>query len=181
MDLATGKQGLNADGQRGKLRNLRRKQARRPGPQLDHPAIPSGFADQNIRSRYSPAYYCLYGIERWPAYRHRVLGQHDWYRIGCEYLVGSQQTDGSWQAPRGALDLDRWPLVATSFSLLFKLQGPHAVLLTKLAHNEGDDWNNNATTCEISSNTRARLFKRNRWPGKCSMCVRNPPRPTRAG
>jgi hypothetical protein len=84
-------------------------------------------------------FYSLYGIERAGRLSgQRFLGPYDWYRIGCEYLVGSQQADGSWQGH----GRDGPPVVATSFALLFLSKGRTPVLISKLAHGPGDDWNN---------------------------------------
>jgi hypothetical protein len=85
-------------------------------------------------------FYNLYGIERAGRLSgQRFLGRHDWYREGCEYLVGKQLEDGSWSegTARGA-----WPVVATSFSLLFLSKGRTPVLISKIVHDPGDDWNN---------------------------------------
>ncbi len=92
------------------------------------------------------AFYNLYGIERAGRLSGlRFLGGHDWYREGCQYLVGEQRDDGSWKA-QGAWD--KWPVVSTSFALLFLSKGRTPVLVSKLVHGafprqEADaDWNN---------------------------------------
>jgi hypothetical protein len=99
-------------------------------------------------------YYNLYGIERVGRLSGlRFLGSHDWYREGCELLAGDpkapqnkdkellpQAADGSWPA-KGAR-FDQWPLVNTSFALLFLSKGRTPVLISKLVHGPGDDWNN---------------------------------------
>src|SRR5262249_17672064 len=55
-------------------------------------------------------------------------------RIGCEYLVKTQQENGSWTSnPR---NFDHWPPVATSLSLLFLSKGRTPVLVSKLAHGD---------------------------------------------
>jgi hypothetical protein len=85
-------------------------------------------------------YYNLYGIERAGRLSgQRFLGRHDWYREGCEYLVGRQQEDGAWSegTARGA-----WPVVCTSFALLFLSKGRTPVLISKVVHDPGHDWNN---------------------------------------
>jgi Domain of unknown function (DUF4159) len=92
-------------------------------------------------------FYCLYGIERAGRLSgRRFLGGNDWYRIGCEYLVRKQESnDGSWEGGNGfGADLDRAPIVATSFSLLFLSKGRTPVLLTKLAYGArgSEGWNN---------------------------------------
>jgi hypothetical protein len=87
-------------------------------------------------------YYNLYGIERagrlsgW-----RFLGRYDWYRMGCKFLVEQQKKteDGSW--PQGVY-FDQWPVINTSFALLFLSKGQTPVLISKIAHGPGSDWNN---------------------------------------
>lgn len=87
-------------------------------------------------------FYCLYGIERTGRLTgQRFFGGHDWYEIGCNYLVATQnKTDGYW---RGGSQ-DGFPILATSFALLFLAKGRTPVLLTKLAYGPPDyqGWNN---------------------------------------
>ena len=101
-------------------------------------AFPNDVQASRDRRQFPNGFYCLYGIER----AGRLTGQRflfdsnrggkDWYRIGCEYLVATQLQNGSWE---GRLDdLDRWPVVATSFALLFLSKGRTPVLISKLAH-----------------------------------------------
>jgi hypothetical protein len=85
-------------------------------------------------------FYNIYGIERTGRLSgQRFLGEFDWYRIGCEWLVGKQKEDGSWHqnTPR-----DGWPIVSSSFALLFLSKGRTPVLISKLVHGPGEDWNN---------------------------------------
>jgi hypothetical protein len=91
-------------------------------------------------------FYNLYGIERAGRLSgQRFFGRHDWYREGCVYLVARQHDNGSWSA---AGFYDQWPVVSTSFSLLFLSKGRTPVLISKLVHGpwprqEADtDWNN---------------------------------------
>lgn len=85
--------------------------------------------------------YSIYGIERAGRLSGlRFFGEHDWYREGCEYLVRTQNPDnGSWRdkSARGNSNI-----VCTSFSLLFLSKGRTPVLVSKLVHGPGDDWNN---------------------------------------
>jgi hypothetical protein len=86
------------------------------------------------------AFYNLYGIERAGRLSgQRFLGRHDWYREGCEYLVRTQKDDGSWHERNHR---DNWPVISTSFALLFLSKGRTAVLISKLVHGPGEDWNN---------------------------------------
>ncbi len=93
----------------------------------------------NVKSNEN-TYYNLYGIERAGRLSgQRFFGEHDWYREGCEFLVSAQKEDGSWQEPnnRGG-----WPVISTSFALLFLSKGRTPILISKLAHGPGEDWNN---------------------------------------
>lgn len=92
-------------------------------------------------------FYHLYGLERAGRLSGlRYFGNHDWYREGCLFLVERQnKADGSWQMSGG---WDNWPVVSTSFALLFLSKGRTPVLMSKLVHGpfprvESDtDWNN---------------------------------------
>ncbi|HMF14389.1 MAG TPA: DUF4159 domain-containing protein, partial [Gemmataceae bacterium] len=84
----------------------------------------------------------LYGLERAGRFSgRRFFGGHDWYRVGCRYLVGAQnKEDGSWRGGLGEANT----IVTTSFALLFLSKGKAPVLVTKLAYGPSDseDWNN---------------------------------------
>ena len=74
----------------------------------------------------------------------RFMGEHDWYRAGCEFLtkasgLGMQHEDGSWWADGHH---DKWPVISTSFAPLFLSKGRTPVLVSKLVHGPGGDWNN---------------------------------------
>jgi hypothetical protein len=105
-------------------------------------------------------FYYLYGVERAGRLSgQRFFGRHDWYRVGCEYLVKEQDSDGSW---RGR-SIDGLPVLATSFSLLFLSKGRTPVLISKLAHGptDDDDWNNDRNDARNLVEFASReLFKR---------------------
>jgi hypothetical protein len=84
--------------------------------------------------------YYLYGIERVGRLTaRRFIGGHDWYREGADLLVRQQdQLSGYWKG-RGHAEDD--PLVATPLALLFLSKGRWPVLLAKLKHGPGEDWN----------------------------------------
>jgi hypothetical protein len=84
-------------------------------------------------------YYYLYGLERAGRLTgQRFFGGHDWYREGAEALVREQnQFNGGWQSGG-----DSSPVVSTSFALLFLSKGRAPVLINKLRHGPGADWNN---------------------------------------
>lgn len=91
------------------------------------------------RGLYSATYYNMYGIERVGRLTgQRFLGDHDWYREGCELLVRTQSREGYWVGE----DHDQWPVVSTSFALLFLSKGRTPVLVSKLVHGPSQDWNN---------------------------------------
>jgi RNA polymerase sigma factor (sigma-70 family) len=83
--------------------------------------------------------YYLHGLERTGRLAGvRLFGAQDWYRLGAEELLHEQdRSSGCW---RGAL-LERDPILATSFALLFLAKGRAPVLINKLRHTPVDDWN----------------------------------------
>jgi hypothetical protein len=86
------------------------------------------------------SYYNVYGIERVGRLSgQRFLGEFDWYRTGCKFLVAKQHDDGSWYEHT---QFDDWPIVSTSFALLFLSKGRTPILISKLVHGPGGDWNN---------------------------------------
>ena len=93
-------------------------------------------------------FYNVYGIERVGRLSgRRFIGERDWYREGCKMIVPMQNDDGSW-AIQGQ-GTDSWPVVSTSFALLFLSKGRTPVLITKMAYGRDDDdnkrgggWNN---------------------------------------
>src|SRR5439155_20073453 len=99
-----------------------------------------------LEPRPYPAFYNLYGIERAGRLSgRRFFGEHDWYREGCEYLIPKQRDDGSWQL--NASPFDRWPVISTSFALVFLSKGRTPVLISKMVHfpqgrDDDNDWNN---------------------------------------
>lgn len=105
-------------------------------------------------------FYNLYGIERTGRLSgQRFLGNHDWYREGCQFLVDCQnREDGSWMQ-RGIHD--GWPVVSTSFALLFLSKGRTPILVSKLVHGPGNDWNNDRYDVRNLVNYASKeLFKR---------------------
>jgi hypothetical protein len=105
--------------------------------------FPARLTRDNARERLEYAFYCLYGIERTGRLTgQRYLGGHDWYEVGCRFLVENQKADGCWQ--NAGSPLDGWPLISTSFALLFLSKGRTPVLISKLAYGPADSagWNN---------------------------------------
>jgi hypothetical protein len=100
-------------------------------------------------------FYNVYGLERVGRLSgHRFVGDHDWYREGCELLTGSkpesaglaQKRDGFWKMDN---NLDQFEVISTSFAVLFLAKGRTPILLSKLAWDspadrrpgEGTGWN----------------------------------------
>ncbi len=102
-----------------------------------------GFqAVQNYGAGQQWKFYYLYALERTGRLSGvRLIGQHDWYRVGADELVREQnKAAGSWQ---GAL-IESQQVLATSFAVLFLAKGRAPVLINKLSHAPAGDWNNDA-------------------------------------
>jgi hypothetical protein len=93
--------------------------------------------------------YYLYGLERVGRLTSRRFiplaeqpgrpNRADWYREGADYLVRSQDSlSGFWPCREVG---EAGPLVGTSFAMLFLSKGRWPVLMAKLQHGEGTDWN----------------------------------------
>ena len=95
---------------------------------------------QELRFLNPPhTFYNVYGIERVGRLSgQRFIGDHDWYREGCEYLTGvkdspglGQKQGGEWRIDKSAID--DFPVISTSFALLFLAKGRTPILISKLA------------------------------------------------
>jgi hypothetical protein len=95
-------------------------------------------------------FYNVYGLERVGRLSgQRFIGDHDWYREGCESLVGlkksdlNQRQDGSWGMNGGGVDNNE--IVSTAFALLFLSKGRTPILISKLAYDapqrQKNEWN----------------------------------------
>ena len=85
--------------------------------------------------------YYLYGLERVGRLTaRRLIGEHDWYREGAEFLI-SQQDPFSHQWT-GQGHAEKHPHIATALALLFLSKGRRPVLMAKLQHGPEEDWNN---------------------------------------
>jgi Domain of unknown function (DUF4159) len=85
-------------------------------------------------------YYFLYGVERVGRMTaRRFIGDHDWYREGAAFLCSPnvQQVKGFWQGEAG---IEADPNIATSFALLFLGKGRRPILMSKVQHGPGNDW-----------------------------------------
>ncbi len=95
-----------------------------------------------VREASAPNWlYYLYGVERVGRMTNqRFIGDHDWYREGCDTLIRNQDNlTGFW---KGAGIAETNPVVGTSFGLLFMAKGRRPVLVAKLKHDPPNDWNN---------------------------------------
>lgn len=141
MDLAKGKAVLLPDGS-----------AKNCGKYEDNPHISGAVAwlggqfpsaiDDAALLKFRSSYYALYGFERAGRLTgQRFFGGHDWYEVGCQWLVKTQKLDGSWVGSGGH---DSQPVIATSFALLFLAKGRTPVLVSKMAYGSSDSmsWNN---------------------------------------
>jgi hypothetical protein len=105
--------------------------------------FPAALSNDNIVDRFGSPFYCLYGIERAGRLTgQRYFGGHDWYEVGSKYLVGAQKADGSWGGAAGPGIFDHWPVISTSFALLFLSKGKTPVLISKMAYGDDMGWNN---------------------------------------
>ncbi len=143
MDLARGKSVLLPDGSAMNCGEYVDNENVTRALDLIGDHFPAQLTEGNVVGTFQHPFYCLYGIERAGRLTgQRFFGGHDWYEIGCRFLVDNQKADGSWTI--AANTLDHWPVVATSFSLLFLSKGRTPVLISKLAYGDKDNtgWNN---------------------------------------
>jgi hypothetical protein len=131
-------------------------------------------------------FYHLYGLERVGRLSgQRFFGQYDWYREGSKFLVRTQQADGSWYSkqPVGG-GWDRWPIVSTSFALLFLSKGKTPVLMSKLVHGSWPreeldlDWNNDRNDLKnLVAHASKEIFRREplAWQTVDLMMAAQPP------
>ena len=122
-------------------------------------------------------YYNYYGIERLGRLSgQRFIGKFDWYREGCEKLVAAQELDGSFlaKAPGGRKQwIDTgWPIITTSFAVLFLSKGRTPVLVSKFAwgnfNKAVDEKEAHAVLVELDDNKNATT--RPNWNRKHNDC-----------
>jgi hypothetical protein len=112
---------------------------------------------QNSGSGQQWLYYYLWGLEHAGRLTgERLFGGHDWYQSGAEELVRNQ--DKLWGFWQGALN-EQDKLVATSFALLFLARGRTPVLINKLRHAPGNDWDNDSSDVRNLVSTVSRDWK----------------------
>jgi len=85
-------------------------------------------------------FYYLYALERAGRMTgSRFIGRHDWYREGARVLLSQQQPDGPFESFSLFERADR--IVNTSFALLFLAKGKRQIVVSRLEHGRGNDWN----------------------------------------
>ena len=101
------------------------------------------FASPTAKSKF----YNVYGIERLGRLSgQRFIGPHDWYREGCEFLIRSQNPDGSFG--QSGAGIDGVQNISTAFALLFLSKGRTPVLISKFAWGDFKD-RGNGTFLEV--------------------------------
>ncbi len=168
MDLALGKQVLRDDGSAENCGIYDENKPVADGLNWIGSRFPARITPRTIENFGSP-FYCLYGIERTGRLTgQRYFGGHDWYRLGCDYLVKIQKEEGCWYGTIAPGHHDSSPVVATSFALLFLSKGRTPILVTKFAHGPNDSmgWNNKRSDCRylIDFVNRERLFLNDKNP-----------------
>jgi hypothetical protein len=98
--------------------------------------------DQNVPRAQTWKFYYLYGLERAGRLSgQRYFGNHDWYREGAEHLLQLQDPlTGKWSRGSGAGESKE--IIASAIALLFLSKGRSPILINKLQHGEGDNWDN---------------------------------------
>ena len=98
-------------------------------------------------------YYYLYGLERVGRLSaKRLIGEHDWYREGTEYLVKSQDPLAHYW--KGNRHIERSPHISTAMALLFLAKGRRPLLMAKL------DYEPNATAWNAHRHDADHLTRR---------------------
>lgn len=93
-------------------------------------------ADRNPGENQYWLYY-LYALERVGRLSGlRYIGEHDWYREVCEFLVASQEASGAFRGN----GVEQSPVLATAYALLFLSKGKRQVVLGHLQYGEDNDW-----------------------------------------
>ncbi len=142
MELNTGREKIGLD---GKAVGCGIYEENKPLAKALH-WIDTHFSAKDSGDPLNVLYYNLYGLERAGRLTgQRFFGDHDWYREGCQFLVGEQRENGSWHSTQL---LEQGNVVPTSFALLFLSKGRTPVLISKLVHGPlqardvDTDWNN---------------------------------------
>jgi hypothetical protein len=104
--------------------------------------IATNFSFESPKSTF----YNVYGMERLGRLSgQRWIGRSDWYRDGCQFLLGKgrdaglQNEDGSITRGKG---IDSAEILTTSFALLFLSKGRTPVLISKFAWGDAKELGN---------------------------------------
>jgi hypothetical protein len=117
QDYLRGSQGVNCQG------NQRSPEIEKGIAYLEQ-QLPAIFGDAAVPERH----YTIYGIERiGVASGLKYLNHVDWYQTGAEYLVRTQEKNGSWKG-------DHDDEIPTAFALLFLSRGREPVVMNKLKY-----------------------------------------------
>ncbi|QDU54529.1 DUF4159 domain-containing protein [Aeoliella mucimassa] len=112
-------------------------------------------------------FYYLYGVERAGRLSaRRLIGKSDWYREGAEYLVNHQDPLAHFWKGNST---EGNPHIATSMALLFLSKGRWPIVMGKLQHGPGDDWNNHRRD---AANLTA--YAEKKWESKLTWQIMNP-------
>jgi Domain of unknown function (DUF4159)/Prenyltransferase and squalene oxidase repeat len=103
--------------------------------------------------------YYLYGLERAGRMTgQRFLGDHDWYREGCEALMRIQESvSGKFDSAYPSLGND---YTETAFGLLFLAKGKRQVVINRLKFGKGEDWNHHSMAMQHLTSHTERAWKR---------------------
>jgi hypothetical protein len=88
-----------------------------------------GIRDSNTR------YYSLYGIERiGVAGGYKYFGNINWFTYGTDFLLRTQNSDGSWGVPWDVFSYNLGNIPDTCFGILFFVHGRAPVVMNKLSY-----------------------------------------------
>jgi hypothetical protein len=91
------------------------------------------YLDKHVAGILKGNHYGMYGIERiGVASGHKYIGGADWYRVGAQFLVESQNEDGSFDKHVDPNNFNAIP--TTVFSMVFLARGRAPVIMNKLEY-----------------------------------------------
>ena len=97
-------------------------------------ALGRNFAVSHNNGASGWTYYYLYALERVGRLTgQRLIGSHDWYREGAEFMLETQQFGGSFQESPDNV-------ATTAMALLFLSKGKRQVVVGHLQFGNDDDW-----------------------------------------
>ena len=85
-------------------------------------------------------WYGIYGLERiGVASGRKYLGTHNWFVEGSDWLMRTQNPDGSWGTPSDIWGFNQQNVLDTSFAILFLARGRAPVVMEKVQYNVAKD------------------------------------------